>query len=152
MSSFEIYKTRKGANAGAKMRVLAPNGKETGDTITVRGSDSDIFQRAKRKANRALTDFLEDKGIDARGSDEYLDFQTQQQILLQSALVVDWSFEEPCTPDAVVELLTEAPDVARQIDEFASKRERFVSASPMPCEPSPSSKSDSPFPPLQTVA
>jgi hypothetical protein len=127
-TSFRKYGTLAQANAGAVMKVNGPDGKETEDWMKVRGIDSDAFQKANRDMRRDIFSYLEEKGTDVKGTDEYLKFTFDAQRKLQASLVMDWSFEEPCTVDNVVELFTQAPYIAEQVDSFASKRSRFVSA------------------------
>lgn len=147
MSSFKQYHTRTGANAGAELKLLNPAGKPTGDTIRVRGTDSDAFQAARGRMRQALLGYLEEHGLETKSSEEYRAFTAQEQLKLQASLVMSWSFEEACTIENVIELFSNAPDVADQVDTFAGKRDRFVSALPTSCEPSPTSRSDLPSQP-----
>ena len=84
--------------------------------------------------------FLPEKGDadKARDSDEFNKFTEEGRLKLQAALIVDWSFEEPCTEDNKLELLREAPYIAKQVDEFAGKRSNFIKASQEPSEPTQS--------------
>lgn len=151
MPSFKKLYTLEGSNAGAVLNLKDVRGQETGDWIKVRGHDSEDFQRANRRMRRELLQYLEKKGATAKATDEYLDFTSGQQRELQASLVMEWSFEEPCTKENVLELFKNAPDVAEQVDAFSGKRERFVSASSSNSEPTPasSSSSTSPQPPAQ---
>lgn len=126
--SFKSYNTLAAANAGLQMSIKGPDGKETEDWIKVRGIDSEAFQQASRTMRREVMLYLEDKGSQSRVTEEYLKFTSDQQLKMQAALVLEWSFEEPCTVDNVVELFKSAPYIAEQVDAFSSKRERFVSA------------------------
>lgn len=135
MSSIKSLYTREAANTGITIKVVGPDGKETGDTIKVRGADSDVFQRAMRKGRREMLAFLESKGDKVRGTDAYQEFVDKQKLELQATLVMEWSFEEPCTAENVIALFTNAPDVAAQVDEAAGKRDRFASTLPKVSEP-----------------
>lgn len=145
MKSFDKFKTLAAANAGAKLMLKDPAGKETEDWVKVYGIDSDNFRRATNQMRRDTLAYLEANGGPsvATKTDAYADFTHGQRLKVQVALVADWSFKEECSPANIIELLTNAPDVADQIDEFSSKRERFVAIAPVVSEPSPSIKSDS---------
>lgn len=126
--SFRRYNTLEGANRGAQMIIKGLDGKDTEDWIKVRGIDSDAFQKASRAMRREILAYLEDKGDGARVSDEYLRFTFDQQRKLQASIVMEWSFDEPCTEENVIELFKSAPYIAEQVDAFSSKRERFAAA------------------------
>ena len=42
-----------------------------------------------------------------------------------AALVADWSFDEECTHENIIKLLTEAPQIANAINIFAARRKDF---------------------------
>lgn len=140
-SSFRKLATRTLHNEGAILKVLGPDGKDTGETIRVRGVDSDEFRRVDSESRRALIRYLADKDEKARDTQEFLTFSEDNRLKLQAALVVDWSFEEPCDEANKLELLREAPYIAKQVDEFAGKRSNFISSSQEPSEPTASSSS-----------
>ena len=102
------------------------SGKPTTDWITVLGSDSDAFQRASKRMRVETLAFLEIKGEGVRGTDEHADFVIAQSRVMRASLVKAWSFDEPCTPENVLELFKHAPYIAEQVDEFGSKRATFV--------------------------
>jgi hypothetical protein len=143
MASFKQLTTRALHNEGAVLNVVGPDGKATGETIRVRGVDSDEFRRVDSASRRDMIRFLSEKGDadKARDSDEFNKFTEEGRLKLQAALIVDWSFEEPCTEDNKLELLREAPYIAKQVDEFAGKRSNFIKASQEPSEPTQSTSS-----------
>lgn len=125
-NSFTKFSTLEGANAGVKMLVKDANGKETTEWVTVLGSDSEQFQRASKRMRVDTLAFLELKGDSVRGTDEHADFVITQSRLMRASLVKAWSFDEPCTPENVLEMFKHAPYIAEQIDETGSKRALFV--------------------------
>lgn len=126
MNSFTKYNTLDGANEGARLDLLDADGKHTEDWLHILGTDSQAFQIANRNMRRKLFAFIEEKGEKVKLTDAYAEFTLAEQRYLQAVLVKGWSFDEPCTPENVVSLLTLAPYVGEQIDEFSSKRSRFV--------------------------
>jgi hypothetical protein len=108
------------------MFIVGPDGKETTDYIEVFGQDSDSFQKAVREARQRLMDFVEKQGKEAKQTPAYVEHLVDSNRRQQAALVKSWSFDEPCNSANVLEFLTEAPDVAQQIDAFAADRGKFV--------------------------
>ena len=127
MSSFKKLNTRNGSNAGTRVLLQDPDGKPTQDWIHVLGMDSDIFQRATRRMRINIMAYLEEKGLESKATDEYAEFTAVEQRKLQASLVTSWSFDEPCTAENVIELLTNAPYIGTQLDDAASKRSQFAS-------------------------
>lgn len=114
--------TRPLSNEGSKMPLLDPaTGQASGETLTVRGFDSDHFQKAltekRRDAIRILTLTPEEQEIENERSEH----------LLYVSLVSGWSFKAKFSPEAVEELMREAPGVRIQIDKFASTKVNFTS-------------------------
>ncbi len=109
------FHTREAANEGIKIPLFAPDGKETEEYIIVRGFDSDEFQKKKLEIDRvqAVTDDLS-KRIDNHRK-------------LIASLVMDWSFEDECSPDAVEQWLNDAPQVQSVIENIVSDRQLFFS-------------------------
>lgn len=132
MSSIKQRFTREGANLGAVLNLTDDNGKETGDWIKCRGIDSDAFQRQNRIMRRDLLAYQEKAGgiEKCRASEEYQDYVREQTVKLRASLVMEWSFDEPCTPENVALLFTEAPGIAEEVDQFAGKRGKFVKPLP----------------------
>ncbi len=120
------------------MFIIGPDGEPTQDWIIVRGTDSDAFQLAKQELSRATVKFMEDHGGDVaklRNTPEYLAHSQAQAINLRVSLVIGWSFEEPANPTNIKELLTEAPYIGGQLDDFSGKREGFANTTQSVCEP-----------------
>lgn len=125
-NSFTKYNTLDGANAGARMPIIDPEGKTTQDWLHVLGTDSTPFQVANRQMRRRIFSFIETKDEKFKDTDEYVQFSLTEQRRLQASLVTAWSFDEPCNPENVLVFLSQAPGVSEQVEEFASKRSRFV--------------------------
>lgn len=125
-----VFHTLAGSNKGARCILNAPDGKPTEAWIDVRGVDSEIFNRANNTSRRAMVEYLEKHGDtkEVREGDAFGDFCALQKRKLRAALVMAWSFEDPCDEAHVLDLFLNAPDVAQQVDVFASKREKFVGA------------------------
>ena len=123
----EEFFTRQRANEGIEFPLDLPDGTPTAHRIRIRGVDSDAFRSAQADSNRRLAElaFKKDKAaLDAIDTEN-------ERVRLLASLVVSWTFSQPCTPDNVVRLLQEAPQLATQIDRIASKRALFfVKGSP----------------------
>lgn len=119
--SIQSLFTRPQANEGIKLELKLPDGKPAGTTLTVLGTDSDVFRRERvarsRENARILT--LPEGARDVAHRDA--------DVRLLATLVTAWDFEEECTPDNVARLLTEAPYIREQIDEAAANRALFLS-------------------------
>lgn len=113
--------TRTPANTGAKMPIPDPiTGKDSGETLTIRGFDSDAFQAAlvdKSRRNAEILTLPEGEQEEARKKAELMLFQS---------LVTGWSFKESLTELALMEFLTECPYIQQAIDKFASNRANFI--------------------------
>ena len=143
MSSFKRYDTRTQATAGVILQLLGPDGKPSGDWVRVRGGDAPEFQRADREFRRELLDYINGHPPEFRKTAEYRDHVDLHHVKLQAHLVMEWSFDEPCTVDNVLACFTIAPDIAKQVDEFSGKRERFAGNWSTPSEPLQSNSSAS---------
>ncbi|MEH6565551.1 MAG: hypothetical protein V7756_09540 [Halopseudomonas sp.] len=122
----EDFYTAPRANAGVKMPLKTDTGEDTGEWLLVRGVDSDAFRKARFEAARTIRDLPEDMGEWERS--QAVEDAIRENIV---ALVADWSFDESCTPDAVREFVTQAPQVAAGIDQIAADKSLFFgNASP----------------------
>lgn len=113
--------TRTPANAGAKMPIPDPiTGKDSGETLTLRGFDSDAFQAALVAKSRRNAEIL------TLPEGEQAEALKDAEMMLFLALVAGWSFKEPFTEKALIEFLTECPYIQKAVDDFASKRANFI--------------------------
>jgi len=115
----EDFMTREKANAGHKIPLYAADGRLTAHWLRVRGVDSDAFQRARTRQTRRVAEIA---GLDDVDREEAIADATVE---MQAALVAEWSFEMPCTPANVKKFLREAPQIAAEVDKFASRRTLF---------------------------
>lgn len=112
--------TRTKANEGVKMPLSLPDGTPTDEYLIIRGVDSDVYRKANDKRMRRAIEISKIEDDEER--EAALKELTTETLV---SLVAGWSFEEECTPEAVRELLYEAPHIADAIDVFAVDRKRF---------------------------
>jgi hypothetical protein len=105
MASIKDLYTRDENNTPVRMTVGS-------QWIDVLGTDSDKFQKVKRKLN-----------IDVIGGKIK---PNEVEAHLIAALIVGWSFDEECNDANKLELLRNSPSLAEAIDRAASKRANFV--------------------------
>lgn len=105
MASIKDLYTRDECNTPTRMTIGA-------EWLDILGTDSDEFQKSKRQVN-----------IDVISGKLKAD---DVESALVSALVVAWSFDEPCDTKNKIELLKNSPSLAEAIDRAASKRADFV--------------------------
>lgn len=131
MSQMEQFHTRARANEGKRLKLYTPDGKPTEHWLQVRHVWSDAFQAANEAEVSGVREaMLAAAADDAKGrADEAkaaVDTAKQDaKLRIWSALVAAWSFPAPCTPEAVVEFLRDAPQIGEQIDKFAADSRRF---------------------------
>lgn len=111
MASIEQLFTREQNNQSERMAL----GK-SGEWLEVLGTDSDLFQKAKRQVN-----------LDVVGGKLKPE---QVEVTLVAALITAWSFDEPCTDDNKIKLLANSPSLKDAIDRAASKRADFLGKLP----------------------
>lgn len=135
--SMSDFFTRQRANAGIELPLDLPDGTPSGHTIRIRGVDSDQFRAAKADSSRRLMELVLQR---EKTSPDAVDF-VGEQLRMIAALVIGWSFAEPCTPENVLKLLQEAPHLADEIDRIASKRSLFFANGSPNSTPSPKQNS-----------
>jgi hypothetical protein len=114
--------TRERAEAGQPLPLFYPWGEPTGEWIQVRGADCAEYRRVKENFDRDVIEAVIDaKGDPAKAVMPKLSILERQAV----ALIVGWSFEDPCTPEAVANLLYEAPQIIDQVKRFAEDRRNF---------------------------
>lgn len=126
--SMERFYTRPQANEGRKLPLYAPDGSATDEWLLVRHVLSDAFQEANEAAKRRIADLALSMG-DAPDGDKLAKAAKDARVDVLASLVADWSFGE-CTPDKVREFLTNAPQIADQIDSFAADSKGFFGREP----------------------
>lgn len=120
MGKVSDFFTRDAANEGVKIPLLNPR---TGraEWIKILGIDSDVFREAKINKARELIKIAE---IDDNG--ERAEAIKEADLELLSVLVVDWSFDDPCVPAEIVNVLRNAPQIAEVVDTKAGARSLFL--------------------------
>lgn len=114
--------TRKTANEGKKVPLLAPDGSETEHWLLVRGMDSDEFRKAEAKGRRRAIEVAETKD-----AEKIVAALEETRLETVAALVADWSFSEKCTRENVVNAFREAPQIMDAVNRFAGNRTNFFS-------------------------
>lgn len=117
------WKSRERANEGARMDVIAPDGKHHGDWMQVRHVWSDAFKRAEEAAQRAAAEAV--MGEAKPDKEALAAMQAASRLDILAALVIAWSEPDDCTVEAVRALLEVEPGIADQLDAFAVKRAHF---------------------------
>ena len=122
--AFEEFYTREKANEGVKMPLYRPDGTKTDKWLLIRGSDSDEARSAYNAGMRKAREIAAIKD-DAERMDASIKGEETARLDYLTALVAGWSEEEPCEPEAVRKLLSEAPQIADAINLFAGNRALF---------------------------
>lgn len=119
--SYKDFDIKTLSEAGVKLPLYNFKGKKTGHWLKVRGVDSDAFIEANEEAIRARValEAVSDKKEKAK-------LVKKIKLTLLSSLISDWSFDEPCSIDNVVDFLERSPQNAEAVDLFAARREGFI--------------------------
>jgi hypothetical protein len=126
------FMTRAKANEGHKIPLYAPDGRLTAHWLRVRGVDSDTFRKAQSRQTRRTAEIA---ALPEADREEAIIDATLE---MQAALVAEWSFDQPCTHENIKAFLREAPQIASEVDKFASRRTFFFKTplgSLMPSQP-----------------
>jgi hypothetical protein len=134
----DAFFTRGKANEGLQLPLYTPSGRKSEHWVRILGVDSDAFRAANAESQRDAFRIaqMEDK------SERALAILESKRRLVAS-LVVAWSFDKPCTVDAVAEFFTQAPQIMDAIDLAASKRALFFANRSSGLQDSPSTSSAS---------
>lgn len=113
--------SRSAANTAQKLELTFPNGEACGQHFLVVNQDSDVFAKG-RKAYR-------EKMVAQMGARKELPFEDIErlEVELLATAVVGWSLTDACTPEAVLEILTEAPHIREDLHSLVYNRQRFFS-------------------------
>lgn len=148
MAKKSDFFTRARANDGVVVKLYLPNGDESGEWLRILGTESDAFREAEVRERQELmrigeiTDEAERKAAANANAKEW-------NVRLLASLVGAWSFDEPCTQAAVLELFKEAPQIFDKVERVANDRARFFGPRSTSSPPSPSTSSDSPDQPKE---
>ncbi len=105
------FYTRPESDKGAKFPLESPDGTQSDEWLTVVGVESIRYEKAHRETIKATI----------AGSDSL-----EQGNILLSELVIDWSFEDECTPEIVLDFLQNAPYIKAALDRFVVNRANFI--------------------------
>ncbi len=127
MNPSDFY-TRKTANEGKKMFLMEPDGSISAEHfLLVRSVDSDNYREAKDRGFRLV--------LDAAQNGEDRDAVIKKNTMdMYVSLIAGWSFDTPCTPEAIAEFLTESPNNTLRLDKFASDRKTFFTKELQPSQ------------------
>lgn len=116
----EDFYTKPNSDKGVKVLLMLADGSPSEHWLMVRGTDSDAFRKAKFEGARAIRDL-------PANANDWERAAARDDVVMNSlvSLIADWSFEEPCTPEAVREFLINAPQIADAVDSAAADRSRF---------------------------
>ncbi|CAM3536768.1 hypothetical protein VA7868_03923 [Vibrio aerogenes CECT 7868] len=120
MHEMNEFFTRQKANEGVRLPLTLPDGTKTEHFLVIRGIDSDAFREAETEAKRQAME------LSMIGDEEEKQQAIKDKKLsLVASLVLDWSFEQACSPENVKAFLLEAPQIADQVDQLAARRALF---------------------------
>ena len=122
--SFEAFNIVNKSEEGVKMPLHLPNGQETTSWLKLRGANSPTFEVAVGQADREQLELVGKE--DKMSTEEYNGARREITRRMLSVLVVDWSFDKPCTHEKVVEFFKGAPQIQRSVDTFATQDRHFV--------------------------
>lgn len=131
MSSFEKHFTYDQVEGGIELPIMFPNGKPSKDWVRIRSTLSRTFKRVQAEINRrALSratkySQVSDPKERLKNEEEEKEIHDEESRELLAALIVDWSFEQPCTKTNKMHFLKMAPQVAEKIDIAATQQSRF---------------------------
>jgi len=115
------FHTREESEAGLEVPLYdSKTGEKSEHTLRVRNCDSNEYQLARigYQRTRAIVSAESD---DAKACLLELAYQRK----LSASLVMGWSFEEKCTPEAVVDLFKNAPGIQEMVERIAADRQLF---------------------------
>lgn len=119
----EAFYTRDKAREGKRLTLHTPDGKPTEHWLQVRHVWSDEFQQAEQEAIAGLRNAR----LDGEPG-QIAQLQRDGKVRVLASLVAAWSFDHECTPEAVAEFLSNAPQIADQIDRFAGDSRAFFAS------------------------
>lgn len=102
MKAADLF-TRAPANSGKMFEIPLPSGKGSGEYMRLLHVDSDAFRRTRAEL------FAEAAQSGKLSDEERRQRHERSSVLLLAALVSDWTLDDPCTPESVCELLSNAP-------------------------------------------
>ena len=124
----EEFYTSERANEGIKFPLHLPGGGKTAHWLTIRGVDSDAFQRIERdnKREMAVIQATARTIDDLQKRADFFDAEYERLELRSIAVLIsNWSFEQDCSPDNVIAFLKKAPQVKEAVNRLSVNRTLF---------------------------
>lgn len=121
--SMQEFHTRKKANEGKKVPLYLPDGTPSEHWLKIKGIDSDDFRKAEAAGKRQAIEIAKIEDVEERAN-----AVRDTELTCIAALIADWSFEEECTSEKVVEFLREAPQIADMVNRYAARRADFFAS------------------------
>lgn len=124
--AFDIadFFTLPAAKAGKPLPLKTPDGSKTDYHLTVMGSDAPEARQALLNATRTLRDGITDE----MSEDEKFAITEKATLQFRADLVTGWNLPVEFTREALVELLTNNPGLAQEIEQFSGDRSRFFAS------------------------
>lgn len=116
--SMSDFHSRKKANEGRKVFLKTPEGDVTEHWFRVVNVDSDVVSKAYADLRTAAVENKMSGKPDP-------DFQAKMTEKVVATAVIEWSFEEPLTVEAVREFLVEAPHIQSEVSDLIYDRKAF---------------------------
>lgn len=114
---------------GVKLPVGPPASKKPTGWIRIRGAGSQACRDARTRVRRRRlreTSRLRTEDAPPHEIEEAEDrIAREGELEVIASLVIDWSFDTPCTPEAIKELLLKAPKIADRIDIVSGEESLF---------------------------
>lgn len=112
------------AQAGKPLPLKKPDGSKTDYHLVVMGADAPEARQALLRATRTLRD-----AVTEEMSDEEKQAANEKATLqFRADLVTGWNLPIEFSRDALIELLTNNPGLAQEIEQFSGDRSRFFAS------------------------
>jgi hypothetical protein len=134
----EQFFTRQRANDGVELPFTLPDGTSTKHSLRIRGVDSDVFRLAEAESQRRI---LEASHEFVNNKSKMAQTMADERTRVVASLIISWSFDRPLTTESAVAFLKEAPQIAEQIDQLATRRRLFFRLGSVNSSPSPAPSS-----------
>ncbi|MAF43768.1 MAG: hypothetical protein CMI54_06340 [Parcubacteria group bacterium] len=119
----EEFFTRQKSNEGVKLPLVHPDGSPSKHWIKVRNTKSDAFRdklSAQYEMQQAAIGAQDENG-------NAIEVEALDQNVLLATLIADWSLEDELSDENKLKLMVEAPQIADQIDKYATNNKLFFS-------------------------
>ena len=118
----DMFRTRSAGDAGLKLDLFDPaTGDDTEHWLCIHSVDSEAFELADTIARRRTGEI---QRLEKEEEKAALVNEITRNLL--ASLVISWSFDIPCTREAVVDFLRTAPQIANAINTMSGQRALFM--------------------------